>query len=230
MSDILQEIREGKVTAKDIPTILEKVKAKEISLTDVELAIRERGFTFKELSDKAKDNVRIWYAEHMEFYDDWHTDYWDKKLMPMGYENCEYRWEGFYHQGSGATIKCDVKVKQFIKYYKLGRIYSSLLYWLKQIDDDYKGYAHIHVNGRGIGYLSIDMRELASDLYSIHATDQAIAQAKRIADVILDDVREKSDEFFIWLRNDYEYRLSDEFLTEECDVMQWRFDENGRLI
>lgn len=199
------------------------------------ITIEKEVFKFDELSDRAKDEVRLWLCDD---WDDWACMYDDfvrmgeilgieidtrpVKLMGGGYRSePKIYWSGFYQQGDYLTFegryryaKGAVKaMKAETSDPKLIRIAKALqaaqrpyFYRLEAIMSTRRDYMIVEVMDREDNYREIPDK----------------------------DVEEAMRDFAHWifkqLRNEYDYRNSDKYISETCEANEYEFDNNGRIV
>jgi hypothetical protein len=199
------------------------------------ITIEKEVFKFDELSDRAKDEVRLWLSDD---WDDWSCMYDDfvrmgeilgieidtrpVKLMGGGYlGEPKIYWSGFYQQGDYLTFEGRYRyAKGAVKAMKaetndpeLIRIAEALqaaqrpyFYRLEAIMSTRRDYMIVEVEDREDNYREIPDK----------------------------DVEEAMRDFAHWmfkqLRDEYEYLNSDEYISETCEANEYEFDENGRFV
>jgi len=199
------------------------------------ITIEKEVFKFDELSDRAKDEVRLWLSD--DWYD-WSCMYDDfvrmgeilgieidtrpVKLMGGGYlGEPKIYWSGFYQQGDYLTFEGRYRyAKGAVKAMKaetndpeLIRIAEALqaaqrpyFYRLEAIMSTRRDYMIVEVEDREDNYREIPDK----------------------------DVEEAMRDFAHWmfkqLQNEYEYHNSDEYIRETCEANEYEFDNNGRFV
>ena len=197
--------------------------------------VEKEVFKFDELSDRAKNEVRLWLSDD---WDDWSCSYDDfvrmgeilgieidtrpVKLMGGGYRGKpKIYWSGFYQQSDYLTFEGRYRyAKGAVKAMKaetndpeLIRIAEALqaaqrpyFYRLEAIMSTRRDYMIVEVEDREDNYREIPDK----------------------------DVEEAMRDFAHWmfkqLRNEYEYRNSDEYISETCEANEYEFDEKGRFV
>lgn len=199
------------------------------------ITIEKEVFKFDELSDRAKDEVRLqlsddWY-DWSYMYDDFvrmgeilgiEIDTRPVKLMGGGYlGEPKIYWSGFYQQGDYLTFEGRYRyAKGAVKAMKaetndpeLIRIAEALqaaqrpyFYRLEAIMSTRRDYMIVEVEDREDNYREIPDK----------------------------DVEEAMRDFAHWmfkqLRDEYEYLNSDEYISETCEANEYEFDNNGRIV
>ena len=199
------------------------------------ITIEKEVFKFDELSDRAKDEVRLWLSDD---WDDWSCEYDDfvrmgkilgieidtcpVKLMGGGYlEEPKIYWRGFYYQSDYLTFEGRYRyAKGAVKAMKaetndpeLIRIAEALqaaqrpyFYRLEAFMSTRRDYMIVEVEDREDNYREIPDK----------------------------DVEEAMRDFAHWmfrqLRDEYDYRNSDEYISETCEANEYEFDNNGRIV
>jgi hypothetical protein len=195
------------------------------------------GYTFDELDDSAKDKVRQWYSEGLD-YEWWDYEWFIEKMNDMGIEidndrrnknKPDITWSGFYSQGDGLSFGAYVNVLKFMQFYKLSKKYWSLYLNIKN--------ENLCPN---MGIKNHDRYYNMSVHYDIHISNWDVIPDEKynklhhdldeLSEVILDICRDAASDFYRDLENEYEYLLSDEQISESCEVNEWLFESNGEMI
>lgn len=71
-------------------------------------------------------------------------------------------------------------------------------------------------------FAGANVRNLMQSLHDEYLND--------ISDEILDDARSYADDIYHKLRREFDYLCSEEHVAELCDMNEYLFDENGKLI
>lgn len=198
--------------------------------------IKIKAYTYPELDKDAKEKVRIWLDDWQ--FDKYDREWWTEELEKLGYSDADMSYSGFWSQGDGASISCSVNIQTFIKRHKLGKEYQSLLYWLKEV---YGEGGCVNIKRSHWGHyvheklLYFDTNQIVEefDSYSSYVKEipeKAYNQLESIAGTILDEVVDKSRELYKWLKSDYEYTQTEEYLIDMCEANEYRFDEYGNPV
>lgn len=194
-------------------------------------------YKYQDLSREARWTVAYWL--HDGDADLWEDvkEHWMEQLTALGYDDVDFKFSGFSSQGDGASIACKVDAQQFIKRHKLGRKFQSLLYWLRKEGGTgyiqvrratYPHYVHQYM-------IDANADDMIHDLYTIPQLNDAtllqdhpaIHQAEELAKLVIVEVREWSMKIYAALQEEWDYRLSDEYMIETCDANEYLFDESG---
>lgn len=198
------------------------------------ITIKKEVFKFEELSDRAKDEVRHWLSDWDDFeweYEDFvrmaeilgiEIDTRPIKLMGGGYRNepkifwsltysqSDYLvFEGRYRYAKGAVkrIKAETNDETLIGIAEaLQAAQRPYFYRLEAVMSTRSDYMVVEVMDREDSYREIPDK----------------------------DVEEAMRDFAHWmfkqLRDEYEYRNSDEYISETCEANEYEFDEKGRIV
>lgn len=199
------------------------------------ITIEKEVFKFDELSDRAKDEVRYWLNCDPDdwscMYDDFvrmgeilgiEIDTCPVKLMGGGYRGepkiywslaysqSDYlTFEGRYRYAKGAVkaMKAETNDPELIRIAEaLQAAQRPYFYRLEAIMSTRRDYMIVEVEDREDNYREIPDK----------------------------DVEEAMRDFAHWmfkqLRNEYEYRNSDEYISETCEANEYEFDNNGRIV
>lgn len=198
-------------------------------------------YQFDELDDEAKEKARQWYREGCLDYDWWEYVYEDAatiadlmgielrtkpvKLMGGGtrYDPCIY-FSGFSSQGDGACFEgtysyakgCVKAVKSHAPQDKeLHRIVEELAAIQKRYG--YQLFARITHAG---WYCHSGTMDVDVDWERGEVKDDDYLEVKQL-------LRDFADWIYDQLRQEYEYRMSDEVVDEEIRLNEYEFDEHG---
>lgn len=199
--------------------------------------IKVKVYKFKQLSDKAKDRVRQWYAERLNY------DWWDYVYDQFVEEMSEYgidiatkdiHFSGFWSQGDGAAFSCQMGDSDIIKYLKAHKLTKK--YWLLYVnlirDNVSTGYT-VKESWR---YYSMTGEMDTLRVYSDHIIDnddlynRLHDQAMALACDILEYCRDRAADLYKQLEEEYEYLVSDESIKESCKINGYRFTVDGRIV
>lgn len=203
--------------------------------------IKIKAYSYPELSDKAKEKVRVWLDDWQ--FDDWDREWWTEELEKLGYSDCDFRYSGFWSQGDGASITCSVDLEQFIKRNGLAKNYRSLLYWLRKakkeqgsisgvkiVRERWGHYVHEMLLSENVNDLQDDLSYSVGDSHPQEYLDKLLDQVIALGESVLEEVREKSRELYKWLESDYEDHQTEEYLSDMCEANEYRFDVYGNPV
>lgn len=201
------------------------------------ITIEKEVFKFDELSDRAKDEVRLWLSD----WDDW--DYWScsyddfvrmgeilgieidtrpVKLMGGCYRSePKIYWSGFYQQGDYLTFEGRYRyAKGAVKAMKAETNDPELIRIAEALQAAQRPYFY-----RLEAFMTTER-----DYMIVEVMDRE-DNYREIPDK---DVEEAMRDFAHWmfkqLRNEYEYHNSDEYIRETCEANEYEFDEKGRFV
>lgn len=156
------------------------------------------------------------------------TDYIKEQLVEYGINDAYIQWSGFGSQGDGASISTDnVNIEKFLRKVKAWTKYRALH---KLIADEqlslevYRGnnrYCHEYcVSGNLQFYWSADYSTKQMDL------------GTELENLLTETIRDLSRGLYKSLEAEYEYRLTDEALTEmiECNDYNFSVDSTGTVL
>lgn len=193
--------------------------------------IKISAYEYEELSDKAKTKVQEWLNSDWGF-DKYSQEEWVKKLEELGYSDIEMQYTGFYSQGDGASITCRVDIRKFLTRNDLLTRFSPVIKWLEEEEQYFSiqrkqwgHYAH-----EKLLYFSSEDLEATLESYGIEINKTIAGIIQAVGELILQEVQEKSVELYEWLRTDYEYQHTDEYMTDMCEANQYLFDLYGNPI
>jgi hypothetical protein len=140
-------------------------------------------YKFNELNDKAKDNVRQWYAENI--LDDWYDSVYEGAKMDgeeRGFAIEDIRFSGFWSQGDGASWTGSVYLPFFLEWVCTQSAYEPLHHrivpfielmkdgWVEQrVDVTRTGFHYVHENTVVPG--KIDYEALDGEMYDAEHDD-----------------------------------------------------------
>jgi len=206
-----------------------------------------KGYEFAELNEGARDRVRQWHIEGIdwEWWNYLYAEFVEKceafgieigindKHNNNGYtvsKSPEIYFSGFYSQGDGLAFNAHINALEYLQKTKKTKKFWQLYSNLKN------GNVESHVSIEHVGrYYSMNKSE---DLYiySDKITDNddlSLAiynMADALSEEILDHCRDLASDLYRDLENEYEGMLTDEYIADECEANEYLFDEYGRLI
>lgn len=168
------------------------------------------GYTIDELSHKAKERAYNDWIDIWDYYQ--HTDnmnsieefcrFFDCEITHYEYGyNCNYSFKTDYDDEE--LSKLDLLAKVYFNY-------SELLNNANYEDDEYP------MTGYYIDYILLD--PIKKFLHDKHH------------DTYRDLIEECFDKAFTHFVEDYEYTSSMQYFEEICDINDWYFTENGKII
>lgn len=205
--------------------------------------IKVKVYKFKQLSDKAKDRVRQWYAETLDY--DWWELVYDQFIEEMAEYGIDIatkdiHFSGFWSQGDGAAFSTQMGSSDIVKYlkaHKLTKKYWALYCNLVKENIDlglaikesprgyymflsYQGFENYHDLNAYSDYLQENYK----------AYDKINQQASDLADDILEYCQDRATDLYKRLEEEYDYLVSDESIKDSCKANGWRFTEDGRIV
>lgn len=192
------------------------------------------GITFDELSEHAKDRVRQWYVEGLDY--DWWNFSFDNFIEEMSQFGIDIQvkdieFSGFWSQGDGLCFSANMGDIDTIKYLKAtGQTKKFWALYLNLIKDNVAvGYA---INGKNYwgNVHGCDFRAfLDFDMPEKHI-ERLERQFEELRLDIENFCRDKAVELYRQLEREYEYLTSDESIKESAEANEWYFDKHGRII
>jgi len=201
-------------------------------------------YTYDELSDSAKEQVRAWWSQDIDYdcvYEDAATiadllgiDIRQTRKTLMGgghrYDPTVY-WSGFWSQGDGACYEGTYKYKagsvKAVKAHcgdeEIHRIVESLAKVQR------KFFYHLTANCKHRGhYYHSGCMEVSVDIDS--DADYSDSKAWRDAeDEVTQLLRDFADWIYKQLENEFEYQSSDEAVAEAMAANEYEFYEDGSI-
>ena len=211
-------------------------------------------YTYDELSDTAKDNVRVKYIGpdiDLEYIIDDHKREGEK----LGFNIDEVAWSGFSSQGDGASWTGDIVLRTFIENHLLkpdSPNYGSLITLLELHNDGWieervsvsrRGFLANHsgtmqIDQVGYGYATAkegDTINAASPLQGANVAElfegiDIDMLLNDIYDAALIEAKKYADKIYSALEEAYDYEMSDAHIAEIADINGWQFDETGKIV
>lgn len=187
-------------------------------------------FEFHELSGKAKqqamETVGQWQAS-----DAWYEftiEEFKTRLQEMGFTDPVISFSGFWSQGDGASFTSgwcnlsklfdNIDLPERVKRHR--RFYEELL--AVRIVRTSHHYSHentcqLEIHSNGYRWSSRLHKRISNDISEL---DDAIERLRRGL----------CHEIYASLEQEYEYLVSEECISEVCEINNYRFDENGEVI
>jgi hypothetical protein len=201
-------------------------------------------YTIDELSPEAREKAleanRQFEVEHIEWWDSTY-DYWKtEKLAERGYEDVDISFRGFWSQGDGASFTAKsidvVKWLKFHGYDKKQEGDSACFQWANDMynylaGDDPEIFAYASVKRTDHYYVHWNTVSVSLELES-NSEDGLVQKfidlyEKNLWELLVDDVKELSQEIYAELEKDHEYLTSDEAIVEAIKGNDIEFLENG---
>lgn len=209
-------------------------------------------YEFHELSDKAKDEVRI--ALIQDWCPDYIIDQAKEDGKPMGFCVEDIRYSVGCGQGDGASWTGQINLVEFFEKHpdadSIGEenMIIELMRndWIEsKAEVNLRSFRYVHSGGMEFGDV-LDFHEDVDDdgvseILTVGIMEGANVKeifegfhwARRL-DFMLDRAikacRDYADTIYKQLKEDYEYQMSDENIEELIYINGWRFDINGKLI
>lgn len=211
-------------------------------------------YTYDELSDTAKHNVRTKYIGpgiDLEYIIDEHK----REAEKLGFNIDEVAWSGFSSQGDGASWTGDIVLRTFIEQHMLdpeGKDYGSLITLLELHNDGWieekvsvsrRGFLANHsgtmqIDQVGYGYATAkegDTINAASPLQGANVAElfegiDIDMLLNDIYDAALIEAKRYADKIYRALEEAYDYEMSDAHIAEIADINGWQFDETGKIV
>lgn len=189
--------------------------------------------TFAELNEEQKKQACevMRDIEHQDSDCSWaqdQTDYLKEQLVEYGITDAQIQWSGFSSQGDGASISTDHvaiekflrKVKSWTKFRALHKLIADEQLSLKVYRGNHR-YSHEYcVSGDLQFYWSADY------------TEKQMQLGTELESLLTDTIRDLSRGLYKSLESEYEYRLTDEALTEmiECNDYKFSVDSTDKVL
>ena len=212
-------------------------------------------YKFSELTGKAKDRAREWYARSCMDHEWWDCVYADAKEQgtERGFDIEDINFSGFWSQGDGASWEGTVDTLKFIDYHiKEDHLLYTRCVTLKELHNAGWIDSCLRIGRHGSRYShSNTMRitdcglacSVPDDDDIIHggvlqgASVQALFDAIDIDDLLydieqlmIDEARKYADKIYDDLEKEYEGMMTDEYIADFCDANKYLFDEDGDFL
>ena len=215
-----------------------------------------KAYTYQELTDEAKENARQWWYEHGAEHEWWDCAYecFKEDGKALGFDVDKINFSGFYSQGDGACWSGQVDVATWLKTHTEDSIARDA--WCALIAEGFcDKHFGIHTRGRyshsntmtcigwdwvgemedePASYLrqdSIFKGMRYSDLHNlIRTSDFPYTDPNDIEQAGFESAKDYADKLYKRLREEYEYITGEENLIEMCEINDWKFDDEGRMV
>jgi hypothetical protein len=209
-------------------------------------------YRYDELSDRAKENVKVKYiAGSIDL--DYVIDDAKRESEKFGFMIDEVLYSGFSSQGDGASWTGEVVLFKFLEHYlkEDNPDYGRYTVLLTLIEDGWteprvtisrKSFMYNHSNTMrvdqvGMGYYQAEDEVIKAACPLQGASVQELYEGILI-DGLLDDLYEwalkeaknYADHIYDLLEQAYDDEMSDQHVSLTADANEWEFDESGRLI
>jgi hypothetical protein len=229
-----------------------KTITKEVYTFEEMLSREKDGKVSSRVVESVRDLLRERVTEHKWY--DYIYDIWVAALDQIGFENAEINFSGFGSQGDGASFTATLDLKKLLAFFNAdikpnsailtsshfhgGEDFRPWLFhkigwkpnpgwrWVSKVTDyldgrvvrtRYRNYVHEHTCDVKIDFY--DGRKERKRLEPLVNELEETAEELRVAlcRAIYQDLTEE-----------YEYRIADEQLVEDCNANKWHFDLWGR--
>ena len=216
----------------------------------------EPTYTYTQLSDEAKEIVKQWWYVNGAEHEWWDCAYEDFKRngYDLGFVIDKINFSGFYSQGDGACWSGQVDVATWLKTHTEDSIAREA--WCALIAEEFCN-KHFSIHFRGhyshsntmtcvgwdwVGengeqdYLYLTKPSIFKGMHYkelhnlIRSTDFPYTDPNDIEEAAFNSAKDYADELYKQLREEYEYITSEANLIEMCDINDWRFDDEGRMV
>jgi hypothetical protein len=193
-------------------------------------------YSFDELQDKAKENAidKFRYSDTPNFHynDDYEclADDFISDINEIGYKNAKIRYRGFYSQGDGLSFSCDIDAISYIEKNNLMDKYP-LIY--KYISDSNNDNAYYNITNQGFyshsGVMELNEHYGNFNDYDI-ISDELNSEIVSFEKLLLDNAKNKADEFYQVLEKHYDYINSDEYIIQYFQANEIEFLDDGSIF
>jgi hypothetical protein len=203
-------------------------------------------YQFHELSDKAKDAVRLKLTPSH----DWWDHIYDAAIeegKELGFEIEKINFSGFYAQGDGACWQGAVNMRVWLERNRPVDTHAHIA--LALIEDGWVN-RRLCISTRSNHYshsntMNHDGLELVEPEDDSRIHTKGLFEGSNVRELfdtigcgywdsiavdMLADARDYADTIYKRLRDDYEWLMSDEYLTEMCEANEYLFDAEGSFI
>lgn len=199
--------------------------------------IKVKVYKFKQLSDEAKDRVRQWYAECLDY--DWWDFVYDRFVEEMSeygidIDTKDIHFSGFWSQGDGACFSVSMVTSDVIKYLKetkqtkkYWQLYINLLRDNIDLCFDIKGNDRW---GHSMSLGNFDFTPYVEAFDNDTVCNKAYTAAEELATDVLEYCQDRAVDLYKQLEEEYDYLVSDESIKESCKVNGYRFTVDGRIV
>jgi hypothetical protein len=230
--------------------------ASEVEETMDTLSTEEPSYKYTDLSDEAKEAVKYWWYEHGAEHEWWECAYEDFKRdgYKLGFVIDDINFSGFYSQGDGACWSGQVDVATWLKTHTEDSIARDA--WCALIQEDFCD-KHFGILTRGhyshsntmmcVGWDWVDESGEDDHLYLkqptifqgmhyqdvrnlITSSDFIYTDPNDIQEAAFESAKDYADQLYKRLREEYEYITGEENLIEMCEINDWKFNDEGRMV
>ena len=208
-------------------------------------------YTFRELleleesgqvSTIAVEKARNWLSDIEDDWSDSVIEMWHELLKSIGFSDIKIQFSGFWSQGDGASFTCKIDFQKFAEFLATERQESNENYGTPEYLLNRIGWNGINQNTR-FEWLSCfedyfqasirrgSYRYSHENTCSFELDYSGRANIDRVYQDFVDLAEELRTDIcraiYSDLQQEYEYRTSDECLSEQSWVNDYYFDENG---
>jgi len=226
------------------------------SEVEISSTIEEPTYTYTQLTPTAQETVKQWWYEHGAEHEWWDCAYEDftEQGYKLGFVVENINFTGFHSQGDGACWSGQVDVATWLKTHTEDSIARDA--WCALIAEEFCD-KHFLIHFRGhyshsntmtcVGWDWVDENGEQDYLYLkqpsifqgmhykelhnlIRSTDFPYTDPNDIEEAAFSSAKDYADELYKRLRKEYEYITSEANLIEMCEINDWRFDDEGRMV
>jgi hypothetical protein len=185
-------------------------------------------YNFEDLSEEAKENAIEKERDYKHsFYSELHdnVDFYEHELKEFGLIEPEIIYSGFSSQGDGLSFTATrIDIEDFCKKTKTKARFKTLVKYQEFISSEIKriNYHYSHENTVE-SYFCYE----GSSYHSIRTQNAIEKQIGEFEEYFENWRIEKCREFYKALGDDYDFQFSDEYLIEDIENRECKFDIEG---
>lgn len=190
-----------------------------------------RAIPFVGMTTSQKAAAIAYMREHGDHdYSDFIIEEWKSKLsVEYGITEAEILFSGFWSQGDGASISTGyyIDLEVFLRKVKKWSKFKAIQ---KAIHDE-----EISVKVDRLPSLYVHENTVSANIfmdYSIDWTTKQGAAANGLEELVTEEIRQLSKQVYAELEKEYEYRQTDEAITDmiECNDYSFKVNDNGDVL
>jgi hypothetical protein len=153
-----------------------------------------------------------WYAHIIE--------QWEEKLIKMGFDKPDIRWDGFHSQGDGASFTAEIDIPKFIAFHKCKTKFKPLV---KMYDE---GKFNLLVKRIGHLHVHVHTCRVWEGIWGGDYTHPLIPELIKVIEA---KRAELCDDIYKDLGDEYEYLTSFKSVSENLIINEYVFLESGEF-
>ena len=207
-------------------------------------------YTYAELSPQGRQAAQRTYNEPEDYWYEGIKEDYEERGQERGFDVEDIQWSGFYSQGDGASWTGQINIVPFLSYHlKPDHVdYARFMVLIELIENGFVSRrfevsrnSHMYNHDKTMFVDREDFTDWGDTKVrnGIFSGADALPLAESIyMDNLMDDLRQwATDEarsyardIYKALETNYDEYSSEEYFEELCNINEWRFDKDGKIV